>query len=116
MEGTRAEGRSVGVAGGERPRPPRPHSRPRLAPPVSAALEGLPRGGGHVGGRSFFIAQAPARRYEKASTPERSEKIGDRRAMGAQRLDARALRGEQAALGVDHIELARDAVLVAQAW
>src|SRR5688572_5064905 len=35
--------------------------------------------------------------------------------MRAQGLDARDLRLEQAALGVDHVELARDAVLVAQA-
>src|SRR3954454_4818163 len=35
--------------------------------------------------------------------------------MRAQCLDARALRREQAALGIDHVELARDAVLIAQA-
>ena len=34
--------------------------------------------------------------------------------MLAQRVDARDARGEQVALGVDHVELARHAVLVAQ--
>src|SRR5438094_7556322 len=42
------------------------------------------------------------------------EEIGNRRALRAQRLDPRDARGEQAALGVDDVELARDAVLVAQ--
>src|SRR5687767_7020578 len=49
------------------------------------------------------------------STAQRAKQIGDRGAVRVQRSDARATRLEQAALGVEHVELARDAVLVAQA-
>src|SRR5207237_3664146 len=50
-----------------------------------------------------------------ALAAECAEKVGDGGAMGAKRLDAGAARGEQAALGVDDIELAGDAVVVAKA-
>src|SRR5205085_9711480 len=43
-----------------------------------------------------------------------AEKIRDGGALSAQRFDACDARGKQSALGVDHVELAGDAVLVAQ--
>src|SRR5262245_22101921 len=50
----------------------------------------------------------------KALSAQGPEKVGDRGAVRAQRLDAGDLRGEEATLGVEHVKLARDAVLVAQ--
>src|SRR6185295_6760670 len=46
---------------------------------------------------------------------QRPKEVGDGGAVGAQGLDAADLRREEAALGVDHVELACHAVLVAQA-
>src|SRR5258706_11586192 len=46
---------------------------------------------------------------------ERAEKVGDGGAVGTQGFDARAAGGEEAALGVEDVELAGDAVVVAQA-
>src|SRR5258706_13349590 len=51
----------------------------------------------------------------RESAAERPEEIGDGGALGAQGFDAGDAAGERAALGVDDVELACDAVLVAQA-
>src|SRR5438874_5389081 len=48
------------------------------------------------------------------SAAKRAEEVRDGGALGAQCLDARDARRKQAAFGVDDVELARDAVLVAQ--
>src|SRR5262245_51410797 len=57
-------------------------------------------------GAATFLGPDPAKRLEQ---------VGDRRALRAQRVEAVLLGGEQVALGVEDLELAAQAVLVAQA-
>src|SRR5215467_6121938 len=55
-----------------------------------------------------------SRRDSRPDPAERLEQVGDRRALRAERVDAVLLSREQVALGVEHLELAAQAVLVAQ--